>query len=341
MRAALMAAVAVAGLLGGAARASGPALHLDSVVVVMRHGVRPPTSAQPVPVEVSPEPWPQWSVPPGWLTPHGAQEVSALAREDRALLIREGLLPARGCPAPGHVRIVADGGDQRTVATGAAYADGLAHGCAVTQDHAPVIGQPDPLYSPLSAGRVALDPARADAAAAAVLNEPDTRAQIARAGPLVARLNAILCGQRKSGCGFDTKAPVTLRPATVKKGPSLSGAPGAGSSAAQSLLLEYADGKPMAQVGWGRATAADITALSALHALKFRITERPPIWRARRCRGWRLWSGRPWASSVSCWCWAAMTARWPLSAACWVCTGRRRVSRPTIFRPAARCCSKR
>lgn len=275
MRTALLAAVAVAGLQGGAACAARTALHLDAVVVVMRHGVRPPTSAQPLPVEVSPDPWPQWSVPPGWLTPHGAQEVSALAREDRALLIRAGLLPARGCPAADRVRIVADGGDQRTVATGEAYADGLAHGCGLVQEHSPVIGQPDPLYSPLSAGRITLNPARADAAAAAAFNEPGTRALMAQAGPLVARLNAILCGDRVSGCGLDVKAPVKLRGATDRKGPALSGAPGAGSSAAQSLLLEYAEGKPMAEVGWGRATTADITSLSALHALKFRITERP------------------------------------------------------------------
>ncbi|MBW8841674.1 MAG: histidine-type phosphatase, partial [Sphingomonadales bacterium] len=47
------------------------------------------------------------------------------------------------------------------------------------------------------------------------------------------------------------------------------------STAAQILLLEYADGKPMNEVGWGRATAADVTALSQFHALEFAILARP------------------------------------------------------------------
>jgi 4-phytase/acid phosphatase len=41
------------------------------------------------------------------------------------------------------------------------------------------------------------------------------------------------------------------------------------------LLLEYADGKPMPEVGWGRATPADIGRLAALHSSEFRLLARP------------------------------------------------------------------
>jgi len=65
-------------------------------------------------------------------------------------------------------------------------------------------------------------------------------------------------------------------PAKPDARPKLTGALDRGSTAAQILLLEYADGKPMDQVGWGRASAADITLFSRLHAAEFAILARPP-----------------------------------------------------------------
>jgi 4-phytase/acid phosphatase len=48
-------------------------------------------------------------------------------------------------------------------------------------------------------------------------------------------------------------------------------------SFAQTLLLEYAEGKPMADVGWGQVTPAMITDLSRLHALEYTLVARPPF----------------------------------------------------------------
>jgi 4-phytase/acid phosphatase len=55
----------------------------------------------------------------------------------------------------------------------------------------------------------------------------------------------------------------------------LSGALGMGGSFSETLALEYADGKPMSEVGWGRASRAQITSLLALHAQEFAVTARP------------------------------------------------------------------
>mgnify|MGYP005991318147 CR=1 FL=1 len=41
----------------------------------------------------------------------------------------------------------------------------------------------------------------------------------------------------------------------------------------------------MAEVGWGRATAEDVTALGAFHALEFRLLARPPYLAARNMAG--------------------------------------------------------
>ena len=49
-----------------------------------------------------------------------------------------------------------------------------------------------------------------------------------------------------------------------------------GGTAAQSILLAYVEGKPMAEVGWGRASAEDIVLLSQIHALEFDLISRTP-----------------------------------------------------------------
>ena len=47
--------------------------------------------------------------------------------------------------------------------------------------------------------------------------------------------------------------------------------------AAEDFLLEYLDGKPMSEVAWGRADAAQVAALLELHPLEYTITARPEI----------------------------------------------------------------
>ncbi len=97
--------------------------------------------------------------------------------------------------------------------------------------------------------------------------------------PLLNRLDTILCA-KKPACGVGGD-PSAVASAAANGRPKLTGALDRASTAAQILLLEYADGKPMAEVGWGRATAADVTALSQFHALEFAILARPgPIARA-------------------------------------------------------------
>ncbi|MEJ0023077.1 MAG: histidine-type phosphatase [Alphaproteobacteria bacterium] len=56
----------------------------------------------------------------------------------------------------------------------------------------------------------------------------------------------------------------------------LEGALGAASSAAQTLLLEYVDGKPMSEVGWGRVSKEQIGELLKFHTTKFYFETRTP-----------------------------------------------------------------
>lgn len=247
-------------------------LVVDRVVVLMRHGVRPPTKAPAMPAEVTPDRWPDWPVRPGWLTPHGAAAVARLGSADGAAWRQYGLLPAKGCPVPAAIRIVADS-DQRTIATAKAWAATLVPGCTLAIDHRPQ-DEPDPRFSAIESGKAPLDPARADAAVAAEVGPGGFAALDARYRPLLTRLDTILCGTPRPGCGVSA-TPTGVAPARADKRPKLTGALDRASTAAQILLLEAAEGKPMAEVGWGRATLADVTALGEFHALEFRILARP------------------------------------------------------------------
>jgi 4-phytase/acid phosphatase len=247
-------------------------LVVDRVVMLMRHGVRPPTKAPAMPAEVTPERWPDWPVQPGWLTPHGADAVARLGNADGTAWRFHGLLPAKGCPVPAAIRIVADS-DQRTIETAKAWVATMTPGCTLAIDHRPQ-DVADPRFSAIESGKAPLDPAKADAAVAAEVGPGGFTALDARYKPLLNRLDTILCGTPRPGCGVSA-TPTGLAPARADKRPKLTGAIDRASTAAQVLLLEAAEGMPMAQVGWGRATLADVTALGAFHALEFRILARP------------------------------------------------------------------
>lgn len=273
-----------AAVLGPAALADTPPtvapLAVDRVVLMMRHGIRPPTKAQPLPADVTPAAWPTWTTKPGWLTDHGARAIVAVADFDRIGFVKAGLLPRTDCPT--RIALLADS-DQRTIATAAHYAQGLAPGCTLAIEHRPQ-DEPDPLFNQIDGGHAPLDPARAAAAIDRAAGPGGIGAIERRMKPLLTRLDQILCGPAPIGCGV-AREPSTITPATATSRPKLGGALDRASTAAQILLLEYAEGKPAKDVGWGRATAADITALGAFHALEFRLLAQPPYIAAQNLAG--------------------------------------------------------
>jgi 4-phytase/acid phosphatase len=261
-------------LTAGTAQAApvNDGLVLESVVLVMRHGVRPPTKAVAMPAGTAAQDWPEWPVPPGWLTPHGAHAVERLGEADGAWLRARNILPTKGCPQAGAIRVVADS-DQRTIATAEHWLKALVPGCHVASDHV-AQGSDDPRFNALVAGLGTLDPPRAEAAVAQAIGPQGLAGLDAAYRALLNRLDSVLCGQVKQGCGV-SGTPTALAAAKGEGRPKLTGALDRASTAAQILLLEYGDGKPLAQVGWGRATAQDIADFSAFHALEFTLLARP------------------------------------------------------------------
>jgi len=266
------------------ARREPMAPQIRMVVILTRHGVRSPTWTQARLDSYSGLPWQQWSVPPGNLTSRGHQLVSLFASYDRTALAQQGLLAPQGCADAARTYLWADT-DQRTLETGTALAEGLFPGCQL-EVHSLAAGQSDPLFHPTTQG---VTPALADAAFA----EFSARAKLAT-DPLQPKLlqelqNVLL------GCAPDSACtPAHLPEAHLLDASSTAIAPGTpirgkgdhivdlqgplptASTLAEDLLLEYADGMPMQQVGWGNVDEDRLRSLLALHSDYFDLMHRTP-----------------------------------------------------------------
>lgn len=268
--------VLAATLLLGAAPAEE--LRLERVVLVMRHGVRPPTKAPAMAPGTAANPWPSWEVPPGNLTMHGARAIAAIGGADRTVWRAAGLLPASGC-AP--MRLVSSS-SQRTIATAQHYAAALQPGCSHEVEHK-AEGARDPRFAPIDRGLEAMDSQATQRAVLAAAGPGGLAGVEARLRPALARLDAILCNGAPRPCGVGDEPSGLEVEADAR--PKLTGALDRASTAAHILLLEYADAKPLAEVGWGRASAADIERLGVFHATEFALLARPRYLAARNLAG--------------------------------------------------------
>ena len=271
----LACAAAIATPAAAAAAEPAPAaLKLERVVMLMRHSVRPPTSAKVTPPGWAAEAWPAWSTPFGELTPHGAAGARLMGAYDRQAFAARGMLAAQGCPRRGDIAVWASG-KSRSIDTAKNYAEAMFPGCGVKVDH-PVDENNDPVFHPLDSGAT-IDGARALAATQARLPAGGLAAVQAGHAEDFALLQRILGKPAECaapGCNLaDIPSQFESSP---HDGPDLTGALGTASTAGSTLMLSYVEGKPMSEVGWGRATKADLTQLLGFHATKFQWEARTP-----------------------------------------------------------------
>jgi 4-phytase/acid phosphatase len=262
----LLASVAVIPTAAPAKRAAAPALRLERVVMLMRHGIRPPTSATPAPKGYTSDTWPSWSVDYGLLTERGAAGVKLLGAADRQYFDRAGLTK-RGCPS---ITLIASG-KQRAIRTAESWATGFMPGCTASVTH-PGDNDPDPIFHGFDDAPASFDGQRAyrESLAMAPKGGIDAETRNFR-GELT--IMARVLGCKLPACPIPT-TPTTLT-ARDHDRPDMKGPLDSGSTISQTFLLEYLEGKQMKDVGWGRITPAEITRLLRFHPLKFKYSNRP------------------------------------------------------------------
>jgi 4-phytase / acid phosphatase len=258
---------------------SEPAGELKFVVIISRHGVRSPTGKVDLLNQYSSQPWPRWSVPPGYLTEHGARLMTLFGVYDREFLHTQGLFSASGCEDVGHVTVVADS-DQRTRESGKALAAGLFPNCPVPV-HALAEGTHDPLFHFSSrpgdadrllataavSGRIGSNPAGLTDAYRKQFEE----------------MEAVLTGCERAASCMSAVAvtPKSLFdiPSTIELGSGdhlteLRSPLGMASTMAENFLLEYTEGMKASQVGWGHVDINMLRELMQLHTASSDIERR-------------------------------------------------------------------
>jgi 4-phytase/acid phosphatase len=268
--AALLAALALGAVCRGAPDAPGDELKL--AIILSRHGVRAPLLDNEAMAKYAAQPWPKWEAAPAIQTPRGNQLVAMMGDYYRMRFMGSGLLT--GDPAADGPRVfVRADNDQRTIETGRIIGKALVP-VGEPEVHALPEGAVDPLFSPYRAHVGHADPALA---AASVLGRlgGDPR-NIERAyGPQFAELKAILWGQ---GGAVPQSTPLD-EPTGVEPGQKdylvrISGALRVAEMCTDSLILEYTDGMPASDVGWGKVDGKTMTSLLTLHELFFDLVDR-------------------------------------------------------------------
>jgi 4-phytase/acid phosphatase len=255
---------------------TSPDARLEYVVVLSRHGVRSPISKPGAIDQYSAAPWPQWEVQPGYMTPHGYQLMKLFGIWDRSRFSSQGLFAASGCGDASHVTIYADS-DQRTRETGKAFAEGMFPGCPIAV-HAQAEGTSDPLFNAIND----MHPNTALAMAAIGGRIGGNAANVTEAY----RPQLIVFDNVLAGCGHVSNPnpkrisvfsiPASLAAGSGSSPDALRGPLALTITLTENLLLEYTDGMPQANVGWGCVDEATLRELMQLSEAAWNYRDRTP-----------------------------------------------------------------
>jgi 4-phytase/acid phosphatase len=252
---------------------------LKYVVYLSRHGVRSPTGKPAQYDRYSAAPWPEWDVPPGYLTAHGYNLMKLFGVYDRQFLASQGLLASTGCDDAKRITILADS-DQRTRETGKALAEGMLPGCFI-EVHARPEGTNDPLFHSSEAGIGNSDRALAAAAISGRIGGDVNNLTSAYRLQLEA-LDRVLAGCGHASPTAQQRTSIFDIPASLAQGTDdhsieMRGPLNTASSLSENLLLEYTQGMPAANVGWGCVDGPTLRNLMQLHTAAAQFSQRTPV----------------------------------------------------------------
>jgi 4-phytase/acid phosphatase len=259
-----------------------PPEQLEFVVILTRHGVRSPTWTRERLNQFSTQEWPEWGVPPGYLTPRGKKLMELVGAYDRAYLTEARLLKAGGCEDAARLFVWADT-DRRTIETGHALASGMFPDCPAEVRSLPE-GTADPLFSPMATGVGHPDRSLAVAALQGRIGA-DPGALLEAYRPTLETMQEVLLGCTPGpNCppeGVVVKQSLLELTASVGPGKGeklvdFAGPLSTAATLAQNFLLEYTNGMVGKDLGWGRVNESKLRRMMALHTAYADLARRTP-----------------------------------------------------------------
>lgn len=237
---------------------------LRMVIVVSRHGVRAPIESETRSSQYNTQPWPTWPVAPGVLTPNGAilmSHMGSFYRQRYADLFRG----QQNCVSI----FAAANRTERTVSSAQAVLKGLAPQCPI-KVHVHDAVSLDPLFEAAAFSSVANHEELAAAIRGRLGGDPQWWPS-AYQRPLEDLQQILLNCGTSSPCNKSSTKKKLLDDTSVVKAADISdmvvidGPVSKGADFAENFLLQYTEGLPMAQVGWGRVSRPELNALMTMN----------------------------------------------------------------------------
>jgi 4-phytase / acid phosphatase len=262
-RSACVALIACAALWA-APDSSGDQLRL--VIILTRHGVRAPFYSNEEMAKFNTPPWPKWEVAHLIQTPRGNQLIGYMGDYYHARLTGDGVLTGNPDVDRRLVFIRTDN-DQRTIETGRILGKALVP-VGEPEVHSLPAGVKDPLFRAYQAHIGHADPELAVAAIQGRLGADPHSIERAYAQQL-SELRGVLYGPGAAQGSTPLDEPFHVAPGDNEYPAVITGVIFNSWLITDYFLLEYADGMPSADVGWGRVTEQTLTDLLALHEFYF------------------------------------------------------------------------
>ena len=256
---------------------------LKQIILFGRHSVRSSAVPSELLATFASQPYPDFGVPTGYLTPHGAQAEVLLGTYFRTYLLAEGLLTGADADDAKRTYFRANS-IQRSNITASSLAAGLLPSASVPV-HSYPLGQVDPVFDPIAAKVAVVDTDRAAREvngmynASALAGAYSAELSLARSVLFNYPNGTLPVPPAPAGLTDVTAAPIQLPPAA---GPLHAGAvitlSGLDSSyyATDPFIMEYADGMPLQSVAWGRLPPGGLSQLTRLITLDFAIEMTTP-----------------------------------------------------------------
>jgi len=228
-----------------------PGLTIQKVIIFMRHSVRSPTKSKAVLDQWSSRRWPSWSTKPGFLSENGVF-LARMMGLGISTYYRHYINRYTLSDKHFQLKVFADN-MERTIATGASVVEGFRPIQHVTVEH--ILHGKDPLFHAVKMN-------------ACPVNKLITKKHYLQSishsllnnykyGIYMDEMKNILCPDLNknvaAACALNRPNKVV-----IKNHVNINGALHVANAVGESFLMEYADGKPCNQVGWGKVCSLKV-----------------------------------------------------------------------------------